>query len=190
MLYVHRPSAKPANILLQHVLYVPACGTNNLLSIIQLIQKGVKFEFKLNGTIANLGSVLVYQGPLINSLFIPRTSPSTSTSSTSMVFDKLNQVKNGKIYSGIRQIVDGKHILVWHAVLTHLSLLAIKRLPNSVKGNQLYARSPSAWSCGAGTMGKMLRRPLQPLTLKDKSKIHLLELIHSDVIGPMQTQRM
>ena len=90
--YVDRPSAKPAKIMLQHVLYVPACGTNNLLSIIQLMRKGVNFEFNLDGAIASLGSVLVYQVPLINSLFILRTSPSTSTSSTSMVFDALNKV--------------------------------------------------------------------------------------------------
>jgi hypothetical protein len=124
--YVDRPSAKPAKIVLQHVLYVPACGTNNLLSIIQLMRKGVNFEFNLDGAIASLGSVLVYQAPLINSVFILRTSPSTSTS---MVFDTLNPVENTEIYSGIRQKVDKKDILVWHARLGHLSLPAIKRLP-------------------------------------------------------------
>jgi len=38
-LYVDRPNAKPTKIVLQHFLYVPACGTNNLLSIIQLMRK-------------------------------------------------------------------------------------------------------------------------------------------------------
>ena len=37
--YVDRPNAKPTKIVLQHVLSVPACGTNNLLSIIQLMRK-------------------------------------------------------------------------------------------------------------------------------------------------------
>ena len=37
-------------------------------------------------------------------------------------------------------------------------------------------------------MGKMFRRPF--LTSEDKAKTRLLELIHSDVIGPMQTQTM
>jgi len=144
--YVDRPSAKPTKIVLQHVPYVPACGTNTLLSIIQLIRKGVNFEFNLDGAIACLGTVLVYQAPLINSLFILRTSPSTLTSSTSMVFNTLNQVENTEIYSGIRQKVDEKDILVWQACLGHLSLPAIKRLPNTVKGIQLHARSPSAGS--------------------------------------------
>jgi len=97
--YVDRPNAKPAKIVLQHVLYVPACGTNNLLSIIQLMRKGVNFDFKLDGATASLGSVLVYEAPLINSLFVlkataasvskasvavddpPSTTPSTTPSS-------------------------------------------------------------------------------------------------------------
>jgi len=87
--YVDRPSAKPAMILLQHVLYVHGCGTNNHLRIIQLMRKGVNFELNFNGAIASLGSVLVYQPPLINNKFIIRASPSTSTS---MVFDTLNPV--------------------------------------------------------------------------------------------------
>jgi len=49
--YVDRPSAKLAKIVLQHVLYVPACSTNNLLSIIQWIRKEVNFEFNLDGAI-------------------------------------------------------------------------------------------------------------------------------------------
>jgi len=185
--YVDRPSAKPAKIVLQYVLYVPPCGTNNILSIIQLMRKGVNFQFNLDGAIASIGSVLVYQAPLINSLLILRTSPSTSTS---MVFDALNAVQNSEIYSGIRQKDDKKDILVWHARIGLLSLPAIKRLPNTVKGNHLNARSPSACSWEAAIMGKMLRRPFQPLTSEYKAKTRLLELIHSDVIGPMQTQMM
>jgi len=123
--YLDRPRAQPAKIVLQHVLYVPACGTNYLLSIIELMWKRVNFEFNLDGAIAILGSVLVYQAPLINSPFILRTSPSTLTSSTSMVFDTLNQDENTEIYSGIWQKVDEKDIFVWHARLGHLSLPAI-----------------------------------------------------------------
>jgi len=150
--YFGRPWVKPAKIVLQHILHVPACGTNNLLSIIQLMEKGVNFEFNLDRAIASLGSLLVYQAPLINSLFILRTSPSTLTSSTLMVFDALNQVEKSEIYSGIPQKVDEKEILVWHARLGHLSLAAIKRLPNTVKGIQSHARSPSACSCEACMM--------------------------------------
>ena len=39
-------------------------------------------------------------------------------------------------------------------------------------------------------MGKMLRKPFQPVCSEDMAKTRLLELIHSDVIEPMQTQTM
>jgi len=57
--YADRPNAKPVKIVLKHVLYVPACGTNNLLSIMQLMRTGVNFDFILDGAEAILGSVLV-----------------------------------------------------------------------------------------------------------------------------------
>jgi hypothetical protein len=117
-----RPSAKPEKIMLQHLLYVPASGTNNLLDIMELIWKGVNFEFNWDGTVATLGSVLVNQTPLIITPFIPETSTARLTSSTSIVFDTLNQVENTEIYSGICQKVDEKDIFVWHARLGHLSL--------------------------------------------------------------------
>jgi len=65
--HIDGPSEKPAKILLQHVLYVPACGANNLLSIIQLMRKRVNIEFHLDRAIASLRSLLVYQASLINS---------------------------------------------------------------------------------------------------------------------------
>ena len=39
-------------------------------------------------------------------------------------------------------------------------------------------------------MGNMFWKPFQPFCSEDKAKTRLLELIHSDVIGPMQTQTM
>jgi len=39
-------------------------------------------------------------------------------------------------------------------------------------------------------MGRMFRKPFQPLCSKNKAKTRLLELIHSNVIRPMQTQTM
>jgi hypothetical protein len=142
--YVDRPNAKPAKIVLQHVLYVPACGTNNLLSIIQLMRKGVNFDFNLDGATASLGSVLVYEAPLINSLFVLKASAtSPSISKASVVVDDPPSPEISEAYSNIRPAVDDKDILVWHARLGHLSLPAIKRHPNTVRGIQLHAKSPS-----------------------------------------------
>jgi hypothetical protein len=166
------------------------------------MRKGVNFDFNLDGATASLGSVLVYEAPLINSLFVLRASTtSASVSKASVAVDDPPSTAPSSVpaisvpaiseaYSNIRPAVDDKDILVWHARLGHLSLPAIKRLPNTVRGIQLHAKSPSTCTCEACIRGKMFRRPFQPLCSEDKAKTRLLQLIHSDVIGPMQTQTM
>jgi hypothetical protein len=191
--YVDRPNAKPAKIVLQHVVYVATCGTNNLLSIIQLMRKGVNFDFKLNGVTTSLGSVLVYEAPLINCLFVLRASTTSASVSKALVAgdDPPSTTPISEIsepYSNFRPVVDDKDILVWHARLCHLSLPAIKRLPNEVRGIQLHAMSRWTCTCEACIMGKMFRKPWQ--ASEDNAKTRLLELIHSDVIRPMHTQMM
>jgi len=201
---VDRPNAKPAKIVLQYVLYVPACGTNNLVSIIQLIRKGVKLEFKLDGDMASLGSVLEYEAPLINCLLVLKAFSATFSKASVAVDGRQSTTRNSealsdtpnsipeisKAYSNIRPPVDDQDILVWHAPLGYLSLPAIKWLPNTVRGIQLHAKSPSIGTCEACIMGKMFRKPLQPLSSENKVNTRLLELIQSDEIGPMQTETM
>jgi hypothetical protein len=190
--WAERPNAKPVKVTLQHVLYVPACGTNNLLSVIQLMKKGVRFDFTLDkGAVATVGSTLVYQASLINDLFMLRTFPIKTSKASVAVLDVPNPVaEDSKVYSNIRQTANEQDIFVWHARLGHLSLPAIKRLPSIIKGIQLHSKSPSECVCEACIMGKMFRKPFQSLKPKDKVKSRPLELIHSDVIGPMQTQTM
>jgi len=157
------------------------------------MRRGLNFDFRLDGATASLGSVLVYQAPLINSLFVLRASTtSASVSKASVAVDDppsttpISEIS--KAYCNIRPSVVDEDFLVWHARLGHLSLPAIKRLPNAVRGIQLHAKSPSTCTCEACIMVKMFWKPLQPSD--DKAKTRLLELIHSDVIGPMQTQTM
>ena len=147
LFYFDRPKAKPAKIILQHVLYVPACGTNNLLSIIQSLRKGVNFNSKLDGATASLGSVVVYEAPRINSLSVLKASvasiskasvavdyPPTTTPSSNRSTTPISVPETSESYSNIWPVVDDKDILVWHARLGHLSLPAIKPLPNAVRG--------------------------------------------------------
>jgi len=116
--YVKRPNAKPMKIVLQHVLYVPSCGTNNLLSIIQLMWKGVNFDFKLDGATACLGSVLIYEAPLLNSLFVLRSSTtSASVSKASVAVDDPPDTapssvpEISEVYYNIRPAIHVKDIL-------------------------------------------------------------------------------
>jgi len=125
----------------------------------------------------------------MNSLFVLRASTtSASVSKASVAVDDPPRTtpssvpETSEAYSNIRPAVDDKDILIWNARLGHLSLPAIKRLPNTVKGIQLHDKSPSTCTCEACIMGKMFLKPFQPS--EDKAKTRLLELIHSDVIGP------
>ena len=194
-LYFDRPNVKPTKIVLQHVHFVPPCSTNNLLSIIQSLRNDVNFNFKLDRATASLRSVLVYEAPLVNCLFVLRASTtSASVSEASVVIDDppssnpSSAPEFSKANLNIWPTVDNTDILVWHARLGHLSLPAIKWLPNAVRGIQLHARSPLTSTCEACIMGKMFRKPFQPW--EDQAMTRLLELIHSDVIGPIQTQTM
>jgi len=159
------------------------------------MQKGVNLDFELNGAMASLGSVLVYEALLINSLFVLRsctTSVSISTASV-VVGDTPSSAPSSEIskaYSNILAAVHDKDVLVCHAHLGHLSFPAIKCLPNTVRGIQYHARIPSTCACKACIMGKMFRKPFKPLCLEDKAKIRHLRLIHADVIKSMEIQPM
>jgi len=158
--YVDRPNAKPAKIRLQHVFYVPASIKNLLLCIIQLMWNGVNIDLNLDGATAWLGSFLVYEAPLINSLFVLKTSAaSTSRASVAIDHPPSSVLEISEAYSNIWPAVDDKDILVWHAHLGHLSLPAIKPLPNAVRGIRLHVKRPSPCTCEACIMGKMFRKP-------------------------------
>jgi len=120
--WAERQNAKPVKVILQHVLYVPACGTNNVLSVIQLMKKGVQFDVTLEkGAIATFGSALVYHAPLINDLFMLRAIPiKTSVAALNTPNPAAKDTPNpvaevSKVYSNIRQTADEKDILLWHA---------------------------------------------------------------------------
>jgi hypothetical protein len=57
-------------IVLQCAFSVPACGTNSLLSTIQITHKDPNFNATLGRATAILGSVIVYEAPLINRVFV------------------------------------------------------------------------------------------------------------------------
>jgi transposase InsO family protein len=171
-------------ILLRSVLHVPDCGNNNLLSILQLLRKGMKVDFDadkatLKANCRNLGVARVQ-----DDLFILRsdgsgaaTLRSTNSSDVPVVFAN----------AAISQKPDENDILLWHARLGHLSLPAIKRAATTVDGLKLHARSPSDCICEACILGKMSRRPFSKES-GQRPVTRPLELIHTDVVGPMPTQ--
>jgi hypothetical protein len=152
------------------------------------LRKGVNFDFDLDGVTASLGSVLIYEAPLFNSLFILKASPTSALISrgSSAIHDAPSSIQEiSDAYSNNRPAVDDNDILVWHAHHGHVALPGNKRRPNAVRGIQLHDKSPSTCTSEACIMGKMFRKPCQHLRLADTAKTRLVELIRCDVSGPM-----
>jgi hypothetical protein len=153
--------------LLRSVLHVPDCGNNNLLSILQLLRKGMKINFDEEKATLTVNCCNVGTAHVRNDLFILRCDDSA--------------------FAAISTRPNNKDILLWHARLGHLSLPAIKRACSMVEGIELHARSPSECICEACILGKMARRPFSKQS-GEPPKTRPLELIHTDVVGPMPTQ--
>jgi len=175
------------------------------------MRNGLNFHFKPDGAMVSLASILLLEPLLINRLFVLkastasvskasvgvddppsttlRTTPSTTPITTAGTTPS-SVPQTSEANSNIPPAVDDKNILRWDVRLGHLSLPAIKRLPNTVKGIQLHAKRPSKCTCKACIIGKMFRKPCRPLCSENQEKTRLLELIYSIVIGPMQTQMM
>jgi hypothetical protein len=108
-------------------------------------------------------------------LFVLRCDDESATDDYPIVFAAISAQQNPK------------DILLWHARLGHLSLPAVKRACSVVEGMELQARSPSDCICEACILGKMARRPFSKQS-GEPPKTRPLELIHTDVVGPMPTQ--
>jgi len=116
------------------------------------------------------------------------TSPSISRGSVAIDDAPSSIHEISEANSIIRPVADYKDIRVCHARLGNLSLPAIKRLQNAVRGIQVQAKSPLTCTCATCIMGKMFGKPFQPS--EDKAMTRCLQLNYSDVIGPMQTETM
>jgi len=87
----------------------------------------------------SLGSVLVYEAPLIKrQLGLKASAISASILRASVAIDDApsSVPEISEDYSSIRPAVDDMDILLWHARLGHLFVPGIKRLTNAVRGIQ------------------------------------------------------
>jgi len=153
--FVEKPGMKLAKITLQNVLYIQECGTNNLLSITQLIKKRAKFGFKAGGTAISIASTVVCHHLINNLLFMIRAMSSVPSSIPITTLASSLEWGAHMVYWINQAVVDDKHILPGHTRLEHLSLLAITRLPSMVTGIQLHSKGPSRCVCKACIMGRM-----------------------------------
>lgn len=149
---------KNHRIILENVQYVPGL-TTNLLSVCQLIKNGNKVSFSENGCdIYNRHNILVATASLCNNVY------------------KLNVHEEKPVcYQAVSKNT-------WHQRLGHINDLYLKKTSKLVDG--LVYQEKNIGNCEVCCRGKQARLPFP----KEGSRAEkLLEIIHSDICGPMES---
>lgn len=160
-------NGKSVSIKMQEVLYVPSIN-GSLLSVRKLVEKGFKVNFTPNGQCNIMQrDIVAATAELRGNLYVLKEA-NRALLTTNEVHPK-----------------DCVH--QWHARCGHRDLEVVKRLniDGHVKGANIVS-CPIKVTCEVCTKGKMTRVPF-PRT-SEKSSRKVMDLVHTDVCGPMQTK--
>lgn len=147
------------------VLLVPDI-TANLLSVSSMVKAGNSVNFNNNGCVVRSASGDV----------IVKTAPQNG----------IYKVTDSKKTSGMLAGSNEDQLMKWHRRLGHLSYGNLVKLNEMIGGISLKGNRDALEKCVPCLMGKQSRRPFRKQDAKIKTK-RILELVHSDVCGPMET---
>ncbi|CAG9132206.1 unnamed protein product [Plutella xylostella] len=151
-----------SKIQVRNVLYVPDLSTN-LLSVSKIIKSGCKIEFNESEcNIFNQNGQNIAKAGLVSDLY------------------KL--ITNEKKAQAFPAVVD-EDVCLWHQRMGHLNFTDTKKLPSCTTGVKL-TPSKEDIKCISCIEAKQTR---QSFPSEGSRATELLEVIHSDVCGPMQT---
>ena len=154
-------------ISLKDVLYVPGF-MQNLISVSQLLRDGYSINFHADVQISRNGKFICSGSAYSNLYYIHPIS---------------NQVNNTEAeQSSKKRKCSSNDSYLWHLRLGHINPNRIQRL---IQDGPLGSLRLEEWSpCESCLMGKMTKRPF---THKAERAKEILNLIHTDVCGPMTT---
>lgn len=165
---------QPKRITIREVLHVPKLHAN-LLSVSKLALGGLKVQFNNVGCVVRSPSgMLIASAPREGNLYLLR-------------FSKVN----GSSFACVAQGSAHEELVnLWHRRLGHLNLKSLKGLQHIVKGLDLSSckHDWSSLACKGCIEGKQARQPFPKHGATRATK--KLELVHSDVCGPMKTTSM
>lgn len=149
------------NVIIRDVLHVPKLCTN-LLSVSSLVNKGLTVKFDSSGcTIKNDIGGLIAAGSLENGMF------------------KLNQAKSNAMSITTKNYSESK---LWHRRFGHVGRTKFTKIkdifPDVIKCDNL-DKDELCVICEKGKQSK------KPFKRSDTRSSNVLELVHSDVCGPM-----
>lgn len=156
---------KVRTVKVENVLYVPKLETN-LLSVKGLTKKGHKIKFEGNECIILYGNTVIAEAIQISGLYVLKTEH--------------------RACIGIQSAHSPLCQHMWHRRFGHRELAAIKDLENKDLASGIKIVDCGIKEvCDHCVKGKMTRKPF-PKETTHKTKA-ILDLIHTDVCGPMQT---
>jgi transposase InsO family protein len=155
------------DITVRNILCIPNL-TTNLLSVSQLVANGNTVSFKKNIChIHNQQKVLIGVAELENGVY------------------KLNTVKSEKVLAAtVVQATDAK---TWHRRLGHINSNDLERMKGGAVEGVFYNEKADIQksNCQVCCEGKQTRLPFPSGNHRSKK---LLEVVHSDLCGPMETK--
>lgn len=149
------------DIMVEDIFCVPSL-TTNLLSVSQLINKGNKVSFSTNGCkVYNRENVLVATASLVNGVY------------------KVN------LSSQVNLVASAVSAVTWHRRMGHVNKDYLKHMNNAVHGMSIGNKieNISKSSCITCCEGKQSRLPFQSAGQRSNG---LLEIVHTDICGPME----
>uniref|UniRef100_A0AAG5DT47 Retrovirus-related Pol polyprotein from transposon TNT 1-94 n=1 Tax=Anopheles atroparvus TaxID=41427 RepID=A0AAG5DT47_ANOAO len=153
--------ASTCAISMNDVLYVPELAVN-LLSVSKMCQKGYTVTFrKQTCKVISPSNKLVAIGQESGGLYRLKRSPGSLVNMVSRMEDNFK---------------------LWHRRLCHMSVGCMKRLETMASGFEF--RVTDGMQCVPCIQGKHHRHPFN---IKGQRADRVLELIHSDLCGPMET---
>ncbi|RVW98285.1 Retrovirus-related Pol polyprotein from transposon TNT 1-94 [Vitis vinifera] len=166
-------------LILKNVLYVPSIR-RNLISVSSLSKNGYSVcfnEFYDGSVVIKFREQMICSGSLIDGLYILKVTPELQlTNSEVNNFDIVAPLKR-------KRPIELSYTYLWHLRLGHINLDRISLL---VKDGLLSSLKVEALpTCESCLEGKMTKRPFP---LKGNRASDVLELIHSDLCGPMSVQ--
>jgi transposase InsO family protein len=157
------------DLTLTNVKYMPKCKTR-ILSPGSLIEKGARAVFYNGGVDIFLDKRCIAQGQQIGSLYWVFMQPHLNLSVDTRV------------------LAASANLETWHQCMGHLSYETVKAIHNaeplSVYGFKLDGLQKEDTPCHGCQLGKSHRLPFPPSSKRAEVP---LEIVHSDLVGPFQT---
>lgn len=164
-LNIYDQKGQENKILFTNVLYVPELATN-LISVSQIIKNGGQVKFDTSGcVIINSKNQIIATASIVNNMY------------------RLNMPGGLAHMSSVEHEQDA---FCWHQRMGHLNFQSLKKMSDNTE-HVTFSGKTENLTCITCKEGKQTRLPFK----SDGSKVTKpLELVHSDVCGPMEIQSL